>query len=183
MAYTKTEWEDLPSTNTPITADNLNHMEDGIEQVANDIDNMYEEIGIMHGAIETWASLSYSGAAIAGSDSDFNGFNTITSNGNVTTASNGVTIGNGVNCVLVSCSFGIQNATANYDLSYIGIRVNGTQIYSTFHELRNSNGAQGTVTIPAIPIEVSQGDIITCYANGQAATNIRRAILNVIGLY
>ena len=134
-------------------------------------------------AIKSWAALSYSGAAIAGSDSDFNGFDTITSNGNVTTASNGVTIGNGVNCVLVSCSFGIQNITTNYDLSYIGIRVNGTQIYSTFHELRNSNGVQGTVTIPAIPIEVSQGDIITCYANGQAATNIRRAILNVIGLY
>lgn len=31
MAYTKTVWEDLPSTNTPITAENLNNMEDGIE--------------------------------------------------------------------------------------------------------------------------------------------------------
>ncbi len=45
MAYTKTEWEDLPSTNTPITADNLNHMEDGIEQVDNDIDEIYNNIG------------------------------------------------------------------------------------------------------------------------------------------
>lgn len=31
MSYTKTVWEDLPSTNTPITAENLNNMEDGIE--------------------------------------------------------------------------------------------------------------------------------------------------------
>lgn len=30
MAYTKQIWENLPSTNTPITADRLNHMEDGI---------------------------------------------------------------------------------------------------------------------------------------------------------
>lgn len=30
MAYTKQNWENLPSTNTPITADRLNHMEDGI---------------------------------------------------------------------------------------------------------------------------------------------------------
>lgn len=156
---------------------------DNIELNISANSDIYRDVNNIYSAIETWAALSYSGAAIAGSDSDFNGFDTITSNGNVTTASNGITIGDGVNCVLVSCSFGIQNTTANYDLSYIGIRVNGTQIYSTFHELRNSNGVQGTVTIPAIPVEVSQGDVITCYANGQAATNIRRASLNVIGLY
>lgn len=33
MAYTKQTWEDLPSTNTPITASRLNHIEDGIESV------------------------------------------------------------------------------------------------------------------------------------------------------
>ena len=31
MAYTKQTWENLPSTNTPITADRLNHIEDGIK--------------------------------------------------------------------------------------------------------------------------------------------------------
>ncbi len=31
MSYKKTIWEDSPSTNTPINADNLNHMEAGIE--------------------------------------------------------------------------------------------------------------------------------------------------------
>lgn len=30
MSYTKQTWENLPSTTTPITADRLNHMEDGI---------------------------------------------------------------------------------------------------------------------------------------------------------
>jgi len=33
MAYQKQTWEDLPSTNTPITATRLNHIEDGIEGV------------------------------------------------------------------------------------------------------------------------------------------------------
>lgn len=31
MSYNKTTWEDLPSTNTPITAQRLNNMENGIE--------------------------------------------------------------------------------------------------------------------------------------------------------
>lgn len=33
MSYTKQTWEDLPSLNTPITANRLNHMEDGIDIV------------------------------------------------------------------------------------------------------------------------------------------------------
>ena len=35
MAYTKINWQDLPSTDTPITADNLQHMDDGIEEAHN----------------------------------------------------------------------------------------------------------------------------------------------------
>ena len=36
MAYTRVNWEDLPSTNTPINATNLNKMDEGIE------DNSFE---------------------------------------------------------------------------------------------------------------------------------------------
>lgn len=36
MAYTRVNWEDLPSTNTPINATNLNKMDKGIE------DNSFE---------------------------------------------------------------------------------------------------------------------------------------------
>lgn len=32
MAYERQTWEDFPSQNTPITADRLNHMEEGIEK-------------------------------------------------------------------------------------------------------------------------------------------------------
>ena len=145
--------------------------------------DIYTDVNNLYTAIESWAALSYSGAAIAGSDNDFNGFDTITSNGNVTTASNGVTIGDGVNCVLVSCSVGIQNASSSYNLCYTGFRLNGVQVTASFLELRNNNGSQGTITCPSIPIQVSQGDVITFYANGGSSASIRRASLNVIGLY
>ena len=43
MSYTKTVWENSPSTNTPINKDNLNHMEEGIhnahEEVAKKMDS------------------------------------------------------------------------------------------------------------------------------------------------
>lgn len=35
MAYEKQNWENFPSTETPITAERLNHMEDGIEEAWN----------------------------------------------------------------------------------------------------------------------------------------------------
>ena len=35
MSYTKTTWEDLPSTNTPINATRLNNIENGIKNNAN----------------------------------------------------------------------------------------------------------------------------------------------------
>lgn len=42
MAYTKQIWENLPSTNTPVSADRLNHMEDGIYD-ASLVANSYNE--------------------------------------------------------------------------------------------------------------------------------------------
>lgn len=34
MAYTRVNWEDLPSTNTPINAENLNKMDEGIYELS-----------------------------------------------------------------------------------------------------------------------------------------------------
>lgn len=33
MAYIPTEWENFPSTNTPLNADNLNKLEDGVKEI------------------------------------------------------------------------------------------------------------------------------------------------------
>ena len=40
MAYSKTEWKNLPDTTTPINAGNLNHIEEGIYQNSLDIQNI-----------------------------------------------------------------------------------------------------------------------------------------------
>lgn len=53
MAYVKQVWENLPSTNTPLSADRLNHMEDGIYE-AN------EELIEVHNSYSTSTSDSYS---------------------------------------------------------------------------------------------------------------------------
>lgn len=44
MAYEKIEWEDYPSEKTPIDADNLNHMEEGIFVANEKADSMEESI-------------------------------------------------------------------------------------------------------------------------------------------
>ncbi|QOP67217.1 minor tail protein [Mycobacterium phage OfUltron] len=43
MAYTKQTWENVPSTNTPLSADRLNHIEDGIEDAHEGLDGKADE--------------------------------------------------------------------------------------------------------------------------------------------
>jgi len=44
MSYTKTNWENLPSTNTPINATNLNKIETQLEANTNDLDTLKAKI-------------------------------------------------------------------------------------------------------------------------------------------
>lgn len=44
MAYTKTNWEDAPSTATPLNAANLNHIEEGIFNNSNDITDINKSL-------------------------------------------------------------------------------------------------------------------------------------------
>lgn len=45
MAYTKLTWKDAPDTSTPISAENLNHIEDGIQNNSDSIDTLTEKVG------------------------------------------------------------------------------------------------------------------------------------------
>lgn len=47
--YTRMNWENTPSTATPLTADNLNHMDDGIEQATNGAIALESEIATARG--------------------------------------------------------------------------------------------------------------------------------------
>lgn len=48
MAYTKQVWRDLETGGTPITAERLNHIEDGIEENSQNWDSISQEIGVWH---------------------------------------------------------------------------------------------------------------------------------------
>lgn len=39
MTYTPTKWEDLPSTNTPLNADNMNKLEQGVKALHDALDS------------------------------------------------------------------------------------------------------------------------------------------------
>ena len=74
-SYTMTQWQDAPSTETPISADNLNHIEQGIgaiyyeagvlEQAINQLSNRVDEIteaqagtAIFQGAVSSGTDIS-----------------------------------------------------------------------------------------------------------------------------
>lgn len=51
MAYTKTTWQDLPNTTTPINATNLNKIENGIEAIDNDVSTINNNISTINNNI------------------------------------------------------------------------------------------------------------------------------------
>lgn len=72
MAYERVNWENLPSTNTPVNADNLNKMDEGIANIENElkllnkntiqeqqkqIEQLQKEIKELKGGNSSWVSL------------------------------------------------------------------------------------------------------------------------------
>lgn len=204
MAYSKTAWE---NNITPISAANLNNLENGVEDVDERLSDVENSVSALENNIgdltdletsdtssivnsinevkrenninSSYAAASYAGSAISGSDSSFSGFDTFRSNGNLTPTSSGITIGADINYILVSGAMILQNGSSSYNLAYSGITKNGNTIEILFTELRNSNGAQGFISLPVTIIPVEEGDVIAIYSNGATTTNIRRAYLNV----
>lgn len=64
MAYTKTNWENLPSTNTPINATNLNKIENQLEALDGFI--TYRDVDITFNTIDGLASASASVPNVTG---------------------------------------------------------------------------------------------------------------------
>ena len=56
MAYSKTTWEDLPSTNTPITASNLNNIENQVDTNTDDIADLTSDVATNTSDISTLSS-------------------------------------------------------------------------------------------------------------------------------
>lgn len=45
MAYQRINWQPLPSVSTPANVENMNHMDEGIYDVSNDVDELTEALG------------------------------------------------------------------------------------------------------------------------------------------
>lgn len=58
--YTKQEWEDYPSTLSPISSDRLNHIEDGISSNSDNCNTLNTTIEKLTKRIETLESLIWS---------------------------------------------------------------------------------------------------------------------------
>ena len=61
MAYERVNWENLPSKNTPVNADNLNKMDEGIANIEQEqqkqIEQLQKEIKELKGGNSSWVSL------------------------------------------------------------------------------------------------------------------------------
>lgn len=65
MAYTKTEWQNEVSGNTPINATNLNNMEDGIEENDTRIEDMLSKLFYKAGDVQNYG-ITFAGGCLTG---------------------------------------------------------------------------------------------------------------------
>lgn len=160
MAYTKTNWQDLPNTTTPINATNLNKMEQGIYD-ANDKNVI--TIGL-NADTSTTSTSAYQGI-------DLNLTKEIAKAGTKLSLSNGkVLIGSGVTKVLVSGKLQTQGDNSSYGLL---IKKNNTEISNNYEGNQGSSWSQ--LTASPILVSVAEGDTIkmSVYHN---ATNTTKNI-------
>ena len=170
MSYTKTNWQDLPNTTTPINATNLNKMEQGIYD-AND----KNVITIGLNADTTTSSTS------AYQNIDLSLTKQIAKVGTKLSLSNGkVLIGAGVSKILVSGKIQTQGDNSAYGLS---IRKNSNTAIAENYEGTPGN-SWNQLTAPSILIPVVQGDTIkmTIYHNSSGTTKTIKAY-NGYGTY
>lgn len=167
MAYTKVNWKDLPDTSTPITAENLNKMDEqiakigGVIKVQNSVEQNMET--------ETQTTIMF----------DTVDFNTTE---NLTLSDGSIKIGPNVNCVLVTGRWTSFSISSNNDNNYIYIHKNDERF--AFKCTRGDYTQEITAIVP-----VQENDIIrlTGYQSGSstiiiaatpAATFLEVAILN-----
>lgn len=163
MAYTKTNWQDLPNTTTPINASNLNKMEQGIYD-ANDKNII--TIGL-NADTTTTSSSAYQNI-------DLSLTKEVGKVGTKLSLSSGkVLIGAGVSKILVSGKIQTQGEGSQWG---IAIRKNSSTALA-----ENYEGTPGTSwsssVIPPIPANVTEGDIIklSIYHNVANTTKTIRA--------
>lgn len=160
MAYTKTNWQDLPNQTTPINASNLNKMEQGIYD-ANDKN-------IITAGLSNNVTISTAGA------NNINLNRTIASVGSKLTLSNGkIVIGSGVSHVLIGGQGQMNITTGNGDAKNFYVQKNNTAIIANLNTIIRSYALNVSRALGQFLVDVNEGDTISyqVYAgNGDSVT-------------
>ena len=162
MAYTKINWENLPSTNTPVNADNLNHMDQGIYDA--------NEKNIITAGITNNVTIS------TGGSNNINLNRTIASVGSKLTLSNGkIVIGAGVNHILISGQWNMYIQTGNGDAKNFYVQKNSSNIITGLNTIVRTVAVNATRGIGNLLIGVEPGDTISYQVYGGVNDSVTAA--------
>jgi len=162
MAYTTTNWENLPSTNTPINETNLNKIENGV-YTANDKK-------IITVGLTSNVTLATTG------ESDIR-LNSVKGQvGSGLNLSNGVVnIGAGISTILISAAVYTNRSSAAGAACNFSIRKNGNTVASSINSVPTGAGNQ-TINIPSVLLYVQEGDTIGLVCYGYSGDVISSAV-------
>lgn len=161
-------FEDLPSTNTPLNAENLNKIQDNVENEINSI----KEKNIITLGLNTDINLTNN------SWNDFYLDTVITQVGNKLINNNGqIRIGTGVSVIKVSLSVGIRRTISV--ANGIRIRKNTNPIAENFSSNSTNTDNQNTVSINPIALNVTEGDIIDIQTINSMTVKALRTFLTI----
>ena len=161
-------FEDLPSTNTPLNAQNLNKIQDNVE---NEI-NFIKEKNIITLGLNTDINLTND------SWNDFYLDTVITQVGDKLINNNGqIRIGAGVSAIKVSLIAGIRRTISV--ASGIRIRKNTNSVAESFSTNSTNTDNQDTVSIIPIALNVTEGDIIDIQAINPMTVKALRTFLTI----
>lgn len=196
MAYTKTIWQ---NDVTPINDTNLNHIEDGIEELDNNLsETVVDSLDTSsptkapstHIVLETFYTkqeinsllnnkkdkeLSYIVATTSATQAITSNYQVnldsiARSNGNFTLNNGAIKIGAGINHVRVSGGLFVNNWSAGGNYLWGQIKKNGSTTSSC---IVSSNSSYISSNISATIIPVQEGDTITILADAGAGGNLR----------
>lgn len=164
MAYTKTVWENLPSTNTPINATNLNKIE--------------TELDLRSNIVTTTSTNSVTLSATGNQQIPITSFR----NGigdKFTISNNRVIIGAGVDYVLISANIYANLSAGRGGAFNVEIKKNGTTIVGqTNSGYASSETRNACLSIAPMLIDVAENDYIEYYIYGYSGDVIRSETAN-----
>lgn len=149
MAYTPTNWENLPSTNTPINATNLNKIE-------NELSNK----NIITAGASASVTVTATGEIKIPITTE------VAKVGNAFTISNNrVVVGQGVNHVLVSAQIYCNLAAKRGSPFNLYIRKNGVNVNTqTNNGYASTSDRNACLSLPPKLVEVTEGDYFEYYS-------------------